>query len=248
MTTIISVNSIDSDVFFVEQLSSESTTNKILKSWKIHRANEDSHKRDADTLFNYTPEPDIVTSDDDFNDPIIPYGFGVHQPIVPPNLNDINLPPNPVNIIATMAVDQPSPTDHNDNYSPQSPEPSESPPNSAPPMNLGTIDSWETPHTTTGDNIFFSEDEPSRVHGNSSLDDTFHSEGETRRVYPLPSLSPRSSPRKMERKLEMGMSFPRRRGVSQHLCEAYRQMIPQKKDSLGPSTTDWNSTYPQVVH
>ena len=56
-----------------------------------------------------SPEPQIVTVDSDSNEPKLPYGFGRQLPIIPPSLNDLtlpdlNLPPNPFNILATMAV------------------------------------------------------------------------------------------------------------------------------------------------
>ena len=157
-----------------------------------------------------SPEADIINLDDNSNGPTIPYGFGVQQPIVPPSLNDLNLPPKPFNILATMAVVQASPTQPDKNYSPQSPEPSEPSPISTPPHNLSTIDGWETPLSTRDDNTSYLEDEPRRLLWNPRLDGTFHSEGEPRRSYLLPSPSPPSPPRKMKRKLEMGMSFPKK--------------------------------------
>ena len=105
-------------------------------------------------------------------------------------------------------------------------------------MKLSTIDGWETPHTTLNDITFYSEDEPRRVYWTSPLDETFHSEGEPRRIYLLSSPSPPSPPRKMKRKLEKGMSFPKRGGVSQHVCEAWGQMISPIKDLPGPPTQD----------
>ena len=53
-----------------------------------------------------SPEPQIVTIDSDSDEPTMPYGFGSQHPIVPPILNDFNLPPNPFNALATMAVIQ----------------------------------------------------------------------------------------------------------------------------------------------
>ena len=53
-----------------------------------------------------------------------------------------------------MTVVQQNPTQHDDNYSPQSPEPTESSPVSTQPMNVSKFNSWETPHTTA-DNTFF---------------------------------------------------------------------------------------------
>ena len=62
-------------------------------------------KRDVITIHS-SPEPRIVTLDSDSNDFAIPYGNGSQQPIVPPSLSDLNWPPNPFNVLATMAVVQ----------------------------------------------------------------------------------------------------------------------------------------------
>ena len=105
-------------------------------------------EREAITVSSVTsPEPQLVTIDSNSNEPTFPYAFGTQHPIVPPSLNDLNLPPNPFNVLATMAVIQQDQKD-----SPQSPEPSDPSPISTPPMNLSTIEGWETPHTTTDDN------------------------------------------------------------------------------------------------
>ena len=137
-----------------------------------------------------SPGPQIVTLNDDSNEPTMPYGFGRQLPIISPSLNDLILPPNTFNILATMAVAN---QEHDNNYIPQSPEPSEPSPILTPPMNASTFDSWERSHTTTDDNTFHSSDEP-------------------RRFYFLPSSpsSPPSPPRKMKRKMEKGMSFTKR--------------------------------------
>ena len=117
-----------------------------------------------------SPEPRIVTLDSDSNDPTIPYGFGSQQPIVPPSLSDLNSPPNPFNVLATMAVIQ-----HHQEDSPQSPEPSDQSPISTPPMNLATIEGWEKPNTSRDDNVFYSsENEPRRVYWDFSADETFN--------------------------------------------------------------------------
>ena len=134
-----------------------------------------------------------------------------------------------------MAVANHTEDGNDDNYSPPSPELSDPSPISTPPMNVSTFNSWETPHTTTDDNTFYSEDEPRRIYSTSFLDETFYSEGEPRRIYLLSSSSPPSPPRKLKRMLELGMSFPKRGGVSQHVCEACGQMIPSK-DIPGPAT------------
>ena len=172
-----------------------------------------------------SPERQIVTIDSDSNEPTFSYAFGTQHPIVPPRLNYLNLPSNPFNVSATMAVFQQDQED-----SPQSPEPSDPSPISTPPMNLSTIERWETPYTTTDDNTFYSsQNEPGRVNWDFSADETFES-NEPRRVYPTgsPSSTPPPPPRQ-KRRLSMGMYSPQRRGVSQHTCEACGQNLPQRK-------------------
>ena len=128
--------STESDVFYVEQTSTEGSpirnnTPAILNSTEISGAMD----REVITISSVaSPAPRIVTLDSDSNDPTIPYGFGNQQPIVPPSLNDLNLPPNPFNVLATMAVIQ-----GNNAFSPQSPKPSIPSPISTPPMNVSTI-------------------------------------------------------------------------------------------------------------
>ena len=92
--------------------------------------------------------------------------------------------------------------------SPQSPEPSDPSPNSTPPMNVSTIEGWETPHTTTDDNTFYSsENEPRRVYWDFPPNETFDS-NEPRRVSfaSSPSSTPPPPPQR-KRKLSMGTSF-----------------------------------------
>ena len=249
MASNISINSIDSGVFFVEQLSSEPSPQRYNSPIFLIPAEQSGiHTREIPTIFSVTsPEPDIVTLDDDSNGQTFPYGFGAQQPTVPPSLNDLNLPPNLFNILAMMTLVQQNPTQHDDNYGPQSPEPSEPSPLSTPPKKLSKIDGRETPHTRSDDNTFYSEYEPRRVHWNSLLDESILSEGEPRGNYLLPSQSLPSPPHKMKRKLEMGVSFPKTEGVSQHVSKACGQMIPPTKDIPGPSTKDWNSTNSQTI-
>ena len=171
-----------------------------------------------------SPEPRVVTLDSDSNDPTIPNGFGSQQPIVPPSLNDLNLPPNPLNVLATMAVVR-----VHDAYSPQSAEPSIPSPISTPPMNVSTIESWDTTHTTTDDNTFYTDNETRKVYWDISSRDTFDSnEPRNVSVASSPSSTPPAPPRQ-KRRLSMGMSFPQRGGVSQHNCEACGQTLPQRK-------------------
>ena len=117
MASEISKDSVDSDLFFVEQLSNEpsaqrSNTPKILNSTEL----SGTHAREMPTISSVaSPEPDIVTLDDDSNESTFPHGFGAQQPIVPPSLNDLNLPPNPFNILAAMTVVQQHPTQYDNN-------------------------------------------------------------------------------------------------------------------------------------
>ena len=211
----------DSDVFYVEQISNEPSPQRnkspdILNSTELsehHTARMPSISAIA------SPETYIFTINDDSNEPTIPYGFGRQLSIAPPSLNGFNLPPNPFNILATMAIANNTEDANNDNYSPQPPEPSQPSPISTPPMNVSAFNSWGTSYTTTDD-------------------DTFHSNDESRRIYFLPPSPspPPSPPRRQKRKLSLRMSFPKEGGVSQHVCEACGQTIPSTKDIPGPSS------------
>ena len=217
-----------SDVFYVEQTSTEGSpirnnTPAILNSTEISGAME----REVITISSVaSPEPRIVTLHPDSNDPTIPYGFGSQQLIVPPSLNDLNLPPNPFNVLATKAVVR-----VDDAYSPLSPEPSIPSPISTPPMNVSTIEGWDTTHTTTDNDTFCTDVEPRRVYWDISWSDTFDSnEPRNVSVASSPSSTPPPPPRQ-KRRLSMGMSFPQKGGVSQHTCEACGQPLPQGKPS-----------------
>ena len=217
----ISLASDDSDVFYVEQSSTEPSprrhnTPNILNSTEL---SEHHTARMPSVSSIASPQRQIFTIDDDSNEPTMPYGFGRQLPIVPPSLNDLDLPPNPFNILATMAVVTPTHDDNNEGYSPESPDPSVPSSISSPPMNVSAFNSWETSYTTTDD-------------------DTFHSSDEPRRIYFLPPspTPPPSPPRAQKRKISLGMSFPKDGGVSQHICEACGQTIPAVKDTPGPSS------------
>ena len=172
-----------------------------------------------------SPEPRIVTLDSDSNDPTIPYGFGSQQPIVPPSLNNLNLPPNPLYVLASVAVVR-----VDDAYSPHSPEPSIPSPISTPPMNVSAIEDCDTTCTTTDGNILYlSENEPRRVYWDISSSDTFDSnEPRNVSVASSPSSTP-PPPRGQKRKLSIRMSFPKKGGVSQHTCEECGQPLPPKR-------------------
>ena len=233
-----SLNSTDSDVFYVEQLSDEpsprrNNTPNILNSTE-RTDHQEMRMPSVSTIAS--PQPHFVTINDDSNEVTIPYGFGRQLPIVPPSLNDLNLPPNPFGVLNTMQRAADTRDDNNPRDSPESPEPSTPSPIATPPVNVSAFNSWETSHTTSNDDTFYSEDEPRRVYWTSPLHDTFHSEDEPRRIYLLsPSPSTPPPPRKMKRKLSLGMSFPKDGGVSQHICEACGQIIPAIKDTPGPS-------------
>ena len=91
----------------------------------------------------------IATIDSYSKVPTMPYGFGWLLPIIPPNMNDLNLPPDALDILATLAVANPKEEGHDENYSPQSPELSKLSPTSTPTMNFNKIDGREATHTTT---------------------------------------------------------------------------------------------------
>ena len=115
--------------------------------------------RDTIAIFSVaSPEPQILTIESDFNEPKIQYGFGNQHLIVPPNLNGPNLPTSQFNVFSTTVVIQ-----SDEYYGPQSPESSDPSPISKPPMNLSTIEGWETPLTITDDAEVSSKDEPIRV-------------------------------------------------------------------------------------
>ena len=237
MSSNISVVSDDSDVFYVEQSSGESSpqrhnTPNNLNSTEL---SEQCNARMPSVSSIASAEPRIFTKDDNSNEPTMPYAFGRQLPIVPPSLNDLNLPPNPFNILATMAVVHPTQNTHDDNYSPQSPEPSEVSSISTPPMNVSAFNSWETSYTTTDNDTFYTSDEPRRVYWNISPDDDL---GPRVPKNPSVALNPCVTPpppRAQKRKLSVGMSFPKDGGVLQHICEACGQTIPSTKDTPGPS-------------
>ena len=235
----ISLDSTDSDVFYVEQTSNDPSPRRN-NSPDIFNSTElsEHHERRLPSISTIaSPQPHIFTINDDSNEPTMPYGFGQQLPIVPPSLNDLNLPPNPFNILATMAVVHPTQSTHDDNYSPQSPEPSELSSISTPPMNVSAFRSWETSYTSTDDNTFYTSDEPRRVYWDISSDNDLGNSSVPRNpsVASSPCVTP-PPPRAQKRKLSLGMSFPKDGGVSQHICEACGQIIPAAKDTPGPST------------
>ena len=162
MASNLSLNSTDSDVFYVEQSSNDQSIPRpktpIVLNFTEILGDDNPEMISISSIAS--PEPQIVTIDDDSNEPT---GFGRQLPNIPLSLNDLNLPPNPFNILATMTIAN-NTDDANDNiYSPQSPEPSELSLISTPPMNVSTINSWETSYTTTNDDTIYSSHEPRRI-------------------------------------------------------------------------------------
>ena len=153
MASNLSLNSTDSDVFCVEQSSNDQSiprpnTPIVLNSTEI--SGDDTREMISISSIA-SPEPQIVTIDDDSNEPTMPYGFGRQLPIIPPSLNDLNLPPNPCNILATMAIANNTEDANDNNYSPESPEPSKLSPISTPPVNVSAFNSWETSYVLHDD-------------------------------------------------------------------------------------------------
>ena len=199
-------SSTESDVFYAERSSEESSparyyTPAVLNSTQLSGA----MARGTITISSVASlDPQIVTFDPNSNEPTILYRFGSQQSIVPPRLNDLNLPPNPFKVLATMAVIR-----ADEGYSPQSPEPSIRNPNSTPPMNLSTIEGWQTTHTTD-DATFYTDNVPRRVYWDISSGDIFDSnQPRNVSIASSPSFTP-PPPRRQKRKLSMGMSFPKK--------------------------------------
>ena len=214
MSSNISLDSTDSDVFYVEQISNEPSPQRnkspdILNSTEL---SEHHATRMPSISTIASPQPYIFTNNDDSNEPTIPYGFGRQLLIVASSLNDLNLPPNPFNILATMVIANNTEDASNENYSPQSTEPSEPSPISTPPMNVSAFNSWETSYATT-DN------------------DTFYSSDESRRIYFLPPspASPPSPRRKRKRRMSLGMSFPKYGGIVAARLQSLRSDDPLSK-------------------
>ena len=130
-------SSTDSDDFYVEQSSPERSPIRH-NTPIIHNSTQLSGAMDPETITISSvasPEPQIVTIKSDSNEPTFPYAFGAQYPTKPPSLNDLNLPPNPFNVLAPMAVIR-----QDQEESPQSPEPSDSSPISTPPMIISMIE------------------------------------------------------------------------------------------------------------
>ena len=146
MASNSSLSSTDSDVSYVEQSSNDQSIPRhntpIVLSFPEISGDDTREMISISSIAS--PEPQIVTIDDDPNEPTMPYVSGRQFPIVPQSLNDLNLPPNPFNILATMAIANNTEDANDNNYSPEPPEPSEPSPISTPPLNVSAINNWET--------------------------------------------------------------------------------------------------------
>ena len=238
MSSNISLDSTDSNVFYVEQISNEPSPRRNNSPDIINSSERSEHHamRMPSISTIASPQPYILTINDDSNEPTTTYGFGRQLPIVPPSLNDLNLSPNPFNILATMAVVHQIQNTHDDNYSPQSSQPSELSSISTPPMNVSAFNNSETSYTSTDDNTFYTSNEPRRVYWDLPSDDDLGSSvPRNPSVASSPCVTP-PPPRAKKRKLNLAMSFPKDGGVSQPICEACGQPIPAVKDTPGPSS------------
>ena len=155
----------DSDVFYVEQISNNRRPQRNNSPNILNSTELSEHQTAAMPSISSlaSPEPYIFTINDNSNEPTMPYGFGRQLPIASPSLNDLNLPPNPFNILEKMAVANHTEDANDENHSPQSPEPSELSTISTPPGNVSAFNSWETSYTTTDDDTFYSSDDSRRI-------------------------------------------------------------------------------------
>ena len=151
MSSNISLDSTYSVVFYVEQILNEPSPQRNNSPDILNSTERSEHHatRMPSISTIASPQPYIFTINDDSNEPTIAYGFGRLLPIVPPSLNDLSLPPNLFNILAKMAIATNTGDANDDNYSPQSLEPSDPSPISTRPMNVSAFNSWETSYTTT---------------------------------------------------------------------------------------------------
>ena len=107
---------------------------------------------------------------------------------------------------------------HDDNYSPQSPDPSELSSISTPPTNVSAFNNWETSYTSTDDNTFYTSNEPRRVYWDLSSDDDLGSSvPRNPSVASSPCFTPAAS-KSTEKEDKPGNVLSQRRGsVAAHL-------------------------------
>ena len=159
MNLSLDSSSTESDVFNVERSLEEVSPIKNNTRWdpQFGGAIRSYGKRGNHNLFRRLSGTTNCDARLRLQRATVPYGFGSQHPIVPTRLNGLNWPPNPFNVLATMAVIQADET-----CSPQSPELSIPSPISTTPMNVITIEGWHTTHTTTDNATFYTDDEPRR--------------------------------------------------------------------------------------
>ena len=133
-------------------------------------------------------------------------------PIFRPSLNELHIAPNSFIILATMAVAPTEAEQHNKKEGPKLPLPSEKSSISTPPMTISAADFWEI----SSDVGAFYSDKPWKISLSSGRS-------------PLPPLG------KQKRKMSIVMSFPKKEGVSQHICKACRQVLLEGKNIPGTS-------------
>ena len=214
--------STDSDVFYVERSLGEQTSPEH-KIPTVHTSMELSrvHVRDLITISPVTSlESNRVTIEPDTNEPTIPYGYGRQHHIIPPSLNNSNLPRNPFNVLATMVIVQPATSQYDERDSPLSLVPSELSSISTPPMKLKTVKGWDTcSYVGT-----FSVDDPRRNYSVSS---------------PFSTTPP---PRRQKQNLGIGIIFLKKGSVAAHL----RRLRPARnktEDNLRLRTNSISQTY-----
>ena len=215
-------SSTDQDVFYVERSSEganplRNNVPAVLNSTQLPGA----MTRETTTISSaVSPEPQIVTKEPVYKELTITYGFGNQHPIVPHSLIGLHLPPNPFYALATMTVIQPD-----DEFSPQSPEPSNASPISTPPMTMSTIEGWETPQPTTDEKNYF-EDVLRRVYWHISSSETFYciEPRQLSKTSTPSSIAP--LPQREKRKLSRGCLFLKERECrstpARHAASSYQ--------------------------
>ena len=94
--------------FYVEQPSNEPNpprpkTTFVLNSLEMSGKNT----REMITLSPIAPPgPQFIPTDFESNEPTRPFWFGWQMPFIEPSLNNLNLPPNPINVLELMTVIQ----------------------------------------------------------------------------------------------------------------------------------------------
>ena len=115
----MSINSTDSDVFYVEESSNDPSlpgpNTPIVFNSTGMPGNDTREMMSISSIAS--PGPQFVTIDSESIEPTMPNGFEQRLPIIPPSLNDLNLPPNSSTNLATMAIANLTAEGHDENYS-----------------------------------------------------------------------------------------------------------------------------------